>query len=414
MTGLHHEAGIKEIRSGLVRDARAVVPALIEHIAPQIQHKVPTYAGPIGGRRHRLITMASTAAASHFLDSIERPDASGRRVDELFRRMGHGEAVDGHDLDSIHAAIRIVTREAWNFLSEYASDHRWPATALGSIGNALLAYTDHLSAQAALGYDGALRAIAHDPSLTRERLTEALLRRTPLTELHPLALEAGWPIPASVVVVGVVTATDEGVPDLTALSDLPDSYLVRVTADSAVILCSAAERAKLLDVLSESALPLRAALSWSVPPDEISDAWRWVNQGLELVARGVIAPAPVIHLSEYRTQLWLHSEPLLRQRLCQELLRPLLAETPNSREILSETLLAWLESRDSAPAIAARLGVHAQTVRYRWKRINELFGDALREPEFVVQVTMLLKASVPLWKAGDQSDFERFRTEDSE
>ena len=33
----------------------------------------------------------------------------------------------------------------------------------------------------------------------------------------------------------------------------------------------------------------------------------------------------------------------------------------------------------------------------------------LHDPEFIVQITMLLKASVPLWKAGDQSDFERYR-----
>src|SRR3546814_9071794 len=80
-----------------------------------------------------------------------------------------------------------------------------------------------------------------------------------------------------------------------------------------------------------------------------------------------------------------------------------------SRDILSETLLVWLETRDSAPASAARLGVHPQTVRYRWKRINELFGEDLHDPEFVLQMTMLLKASVPMWIAGDQSDFERFR-----
>jgi DNA-binding PucR family transcriptional regulator len=98
----------------------------------------------------------------------------------------------------------------------------------------------------------------------------------------------------------------------------------------------------------------------------------------------------------------------MRQRLCQELLEPLLAETPNSRTILSETLLAWVETRDSAPAIAARLDVHPQTVRYRWKRINELFGEVLQDPDFVLQLTLVLKASVPMWKAGNQSDFELF------
>lgn len=51
----------------------------------------------------------------------------------------------------------------------------------------------------------------------------------------------------------------------------------------------------------------------------------------------------------------------------------------------------------------------AQTIRYRWKRINELFGESLRDPEFVTQLLLLLKASVPLWVAGDQSDFDRYQ-----
>ncbi|WP_257440825.1 helix-turn-helix domain-containing protein [Nocardioides daeguensis] len=68
----------------------------------------------------------------------------------------------------------------------------------------------------------------------------------------------------------------------------------------------------------------------------------------------------------------------------------------------------WLETRDSAPAIAARLGVHPQTVRYRWRRINQLFGEALHDPEYVIQLTLVLKASIALWIAGDQSDFERY------
>ena len=154
-------------------------------------------------------------------------------------------------------------------------------------------------------------------------------------------------------------------------------------------------------------------MGWAVEPADVPSAFRWARRALELVRRGVIPDAQVVDCRAHRTQIWLHAEPTLRQQLGQELLSPLLAETPNSREILSETLLVWLETRDSAPAIAARLGVHPQTVRYRWKRINELFGEAMHDTEFLVQLTMLLKASVPLWKAGDQSDFERFRAEDA-
>ena len=41
--------------------------------------------------------------------------------------------------------------------------------------------------------------------------------------------------------------------------------------------------------------------------------------------------------------------------------------------------------------------------QYSW------FGPSLHDPEFILQMTMVLKTSVLMWKAGNQSDFERFR-----
>ena len=176
-----------------------------------------------------------------------------------------------------------------------------------------------------------------------------------------------------------------------------------------VILADAARRTEVLDAVVAAGTG-RVGLATAHAAATIPAAFRWSGRVLTLVQRGVIPDQRVVDAADHLTQIWLHAEPALRQSLVQSLLAPLLAESPNSREILSETLLVWLETRDSAPAIAAQLGIHPQTVRYRWKRINELFGDALREPEFIVQITMVLKASVPLWKAGDQSDFERFQT----
>jgi sugar diacid utilization regulator len=153
----------------------------------------------------------------------------------------------------------------------------------------------------------------------------------------------------------------------------------------------------------------RVALSWRVAPEQAGAALAWVVRALDLVRLDVLPDTPVVRCSEHAALLWLHAEPSVRQHLCQTLLAPLLAETPNSRAILSETLLLWLETRDSAPSIAARLEVHPQTVRYRWRRLQELFGEALRDPEQVVRMMFVLKATVPLWRAGDRHDLERFR-----
>lgn len=412
MTGLHGEIDAVEIRAEVVREARTTIPQLIDRITAQVQGGVTPYAGPSTGRRRRLIVMAVSAAVNHFLDSIEDPGTSGRRVDELFRRMGHGEATEGHELVALQAAFRIASHEAWEKIRSFAVQYGLTAEALGFLGDALFAYIEHLAEQAQLGFDGANRALDRSPDLARLRLAEGILTAAPAVEIRTHAGKASWPVPSQIVIVRIEPPSASPVP---ALADLGRQHLVHQELTSAIIITAADHLSQLLEELSALASTDHlSATSWPVPLEQAPDAARWTARALQLVARGVIPRSPTIDCAEHRAQLWLHAEPALRQRMCLDLLQPLLAETPNSREILSETLLAWLESRDSAPAIAAKLGVHAQTVRYRWKRINELFGDDLRDPEFVMQVTMLLKASVPLWKAGDQSDFERFRTKGSE
>lgn len=411
MTGLHNEVESPNIRAEVVRAARTTIPDLVQRIGSQVQDGVSMYSGPLMGRRRRLIDMAVTAAVSHYLDTIEKPSASGRSVDELFRRMGHGEASEGQGLAAMQSAFRIASHEAWEKIRSFATEHELSTETLGHLGDALFAYVEHLAQQAQLGFDGANRAFDQSPDMVLRRLIDAILDGASLAEIRTHASSATWAIPSMFVVVRVEPPTDQPVP---LLPTLTARHLMRIEPTSAVIVTDAEALPSLLEELSAKAPGTRIATSWPILFDDAPDALRWTQRALDLVASGVIPATPIVDCGVHRTQLWLHAEPALRQRMCQDLLQPLLAETPNSREILSETLLAWLESRDSAPAIAAKLGVHPQTVRYRWKRINELFGDDLRDPEFVIQVTLLLKASVPLWKGGDQSDFERFRTKDVE
>lgn len=379
---------------------------LVSRIAERIQLDVDRYAGPTSGRRHQLITLAVKAAVNHFLEMVEHGPRPALRVDDLFRRMGYGEAVDGRDLQAMHTAFRIATRDAWQQMHVAAADAGVSAGSLGALGDALFAFIDHLTEQTSIGYETGRGALDRDPDVAREQLLTALLERRPTTEVRAASMEAAWPLPERLAVITVQ-------PDPTIsfdLRELAPHALVADRGDSWMAACAPEATDDVLRAVIGSSQHSRSAVSWPVLPAEVPDALRWTERALALREQGVIVDQPVVDCLEHRTLLWLHAEPALRRRMCQDMLHPLLAETPNSREILSETLLVWLETRDSAPAIAAQLGVHPQTVRYRWKRINELFGEDLRDPETIVQLTMLLKASVPLWKTGDQSDFERYRT----
>lgn len=410
MTALREDGSLRGIARSFVPLFRPRISELVARITSEIQAGVPAFAGPSQGRRHRLILLAVNGAVSHFLDLVEGTGGSGDRIDDLFRKMGYGEALDGHDLTAMRASYRIARERAWDYLRIFAVENHLSTETLGVLGDALLAYIDHLSEQAVIGWQAAHDVLERDQDRSRTRLLEALIDPE-LPDLSALTTQARWSIPERFVVWAIrAISPDEPV----TLPDLAPGILQRSSARAVDLVCGEADAAELRCQLDEIASPsICVAFSWPVERHDVPDAHRWSTRAIELHTAGVIGDGPVIDCGRHRTQLWLGAEPALRRGMVQELLRPLLAETPNSREILSETLLAWLETRDSAPAIAARLGVHPQTIRYRWKRINEIFGDDLHEPEFIVQITMLLKASVPLWKAGDQRDFERFHAEEA-
>jgi hypothetical protein len=388
--------------------------AMAEQIVRQIQDSVPELAGPPGAPRHQVLVLAARTAARHFLDDAEQMSGQVRQVDEMFRRLGYTQAQRGRSLESLDSALRAATRWSWRYLAEFAVAEGLPGSDLRDLAGAVFDYLEHLRGQLVDGFELAHRAgkPAHDAA--RARLFERFLAEPASSsaagvalgideeELRVLADAASWRIPEKVVAMAVSYFGEP--PELLESPRL----LVQHEPRRTLIVSVPEHQDELVAQIGCSGPGLRIAVSWPVPPAETGSALRWCQRALDLVQRGIIVPTQVVHCAEHATQLWLHAEPSMRQHLCQELLRPLLAEAPNSRSILSETLLTWAETRDSAPAIAARLDVHPQTVRYRWKRLNELFGDSLRDPEFVVQMTLALKSSLPLWKAGDQSDFDLF------
>ncbi len=388
------------------RALRPLVTAFSADVADRVQTEVSAYAGQPDGRRRDIIAHAVEQATHRFLDTLDGLPHRDRGVDEMFQAMGRAEASDSGDLAAMRSALRLAATVTWDTLRRANPGQPMSDETRGRLADGLFGYIDHLVEQAEKGFAAGRRAMQSDRGQARARLADQLLTGRRASQLETVDPEV-WTPPASVVVI-------VSEPDVTRSVDVVElaaEHLAMRYDGRVVVIADACRKAHVVETFAAASTPIAA--SWPVEPALIPSAYRWARRALDLVRRGVIPAQPLVRCRDHRTQIWLHSEPALRQRMCQDMLKPLLAETPNSREILSQTLLVWLETRDSAPAIAAHLGVHAQTVRYRWKRINELFGDDLHDPEFIVQITMLLKASVPLWQAGDQSDFERFRDEES-
>jgi hypothetical protein len=353
-----------------------------------------------------LIFTAVHGAMSHFIDLGLGRAAPYTAIDDHFRKVGFRVAALGEARAIVDGGIDMATTELWDELRRRAVENELSAAALNALNEMMTGYVDHLTAQVTAGFEAGTEARDQDNDVARARLIDRMLSGASAAEMEVQAALGEWDLPEKVTVMAVELRDGGRI----AADALPTTALTRRREPTQVVICPPHEAETITKQVRAAAGPKsRVSVCWPVPPEDVPAAWRWANRALALVNARVIPAKPVIDCLAYRTEIWLHAEPVMRRQLAQELLEPLLAESENSREILTETLLVWLETRESAPAIAAVLGVHPQTIRYRWKRINELFGESLRDPEFVTQLLLLLKASVPLWVAGDQSDFDRYQ-----
>ncbi|MCX4856545.1 PucR family transcriptional regulator [Streptomyces canus] len=75
------------------------------------------------------------------------------------------------------------------------------------------------------------------------------------------------------------------------------------------------------------------------------------------------------------------------------LLRPLYEHDATGRGDLVASLRAWLSRHGQWDAAAADLGVHRHTLRYRMRRVEEILGRSLDDPDVRMELWLALKAT---------------------
>ena len=92
---------------------RSELPNLTEEIITEVRQSIPEYARPMDGPYGRVLRMGVGQALATFADLISDPGASPDHRDEVCRKLGEYEAVEGRSLDSLQAAYRIGAHVAW-------------------------------------------------------------------------------------------------------------------------------------------------------------------------------------------------------------------------------------------------------------------------------------------------------------
>ncbi|MEY2535081.1 MAG: hypothetical protein QOF29_2991, partial [bacterium] len=112
-----------------------------------------------------------------------------------------------------------------------------------------------------------------------------------------------------------------------------------------------------------------------------------------LLLEGRLGGAPLVAADDHLAALLLHGgDTTLAADLGVRVLAPLADLRPKARDRLQETLRAWLDHPGQVQAVAERLHVHPQTVRYRVAQLRELFGEALDDPDARFELSLALRA----------------------
>lgn len=367
---------------------------LAERIVARIAREVSGFSAAADPDVKAGIDAAITKAVELFVDTVAGAPTQGTEVLAFYRWLGQYEATVGHNLDAMQAAHHIATQESWEDLRRASVELGVPADVRGPLGDALIAYQNTLFEQALMGFMDVRTSAAREREEGRAELLVALIGGASVEHLQQLARRCSWTLPASIAVA--VTTADAATTEVVATA----CQAVSGVRNGRLIIVADAGVAEDLAHAIASTTDHDVALSWGVAAEQVHDAARWAGRALDLVRDRVIeAPDDhVVRCKDHTSRLCLHADPALRQLADEAVLAPLIDQSPKRRVALAETMLLWLQTRDSAPALAARLGIHDQTVRHRLRRLRELFGARLSDPSQTTVLLIALESSITGWR----------------
>ncbi|WAL69428.1 helix-turn-helix domain-containing protein [Amycolatopsis cynarae] len=373
----------------LARAFRPHADAMAGEILREVQLAVPEYARPLEGPFGKTIMQGIQQAVRHCLDNLGNPSAPQEGWMSVFRHLGKVEFSEGRSLNQLQTAYRVGGRVAWRYIAGVSQTLGLSTEFLCVGAEAIFSYVDEISALSLQGYAAAQARAAGTRVRQRRQLLELALADPPASPkaIAALAATTGWRIPDRIIAVALEPRDDQ---HQLEPPELDSEILMDLEGKQP---CLLAEESLLPAGYLEAALRgWRAALGPSVPFTDAAVSLHWARRTMELASRSVIEAGPVVRATDHLTELWLLSDEFLIRELIRRCLAPLADRTEKQRERLGRTLLAWLQSSGTAPDMAERLGVHPQTVRYRMRQLEELFGDRLNDPESRSNLEIALRA----------------------
>ena len=374
---------------------RPVLSGLADETIAAIAVEVPDYARAMEGEFGKAVRRGVQIAFRRFLDLVLDPEADVRSARAAYVDLGRGEYHAGRSLDALLAAYRVGARLAWRRFVETGREAGLAPEVLYDLGEAIFAYIDEISAESADGYAQEQSAAAGEAQRRRRRLVRVLAEDPPASEetIRTAAAAAGWALPRRLA--ALVIPGGEGAPEDELDADAA-ALARRIGADAV-----GAEVGGL-------PVPVRGRPGRAGTPPRAGGGARRRPRGRSgrrsrgrgrrracagRAPRSALGHDGLVVAEEHLATLLLAADPALGAELAAARLAPLEGLAANQRERMESTLRAWLDRPGQVQAVAAALGVHPQTVRYRMTRLRELFGERLEDPEARFELGLALRVA---------------------
>jgi len=360
---------------------RPILGELGDEVIAAIGRDVDDYRRPLEGDFGRNVRRGVEFALGRFLDQFGDAEREARGNRQVYVELGRGEFREGRSLDALLSAYRIGARVSWRRFVEAGRAADVDPDILFVLGEAMFAYIDGLSAESTEGYAAAQSEAAGERARDLRRLVRALLRGDE-GAARDAARVAGWELPNTLA--ALVTEGD----DANALASRLGAGVIAEGEDGLLIALvpdpdAPRRRAQLDAALADATAALGPTVEW---PDAPHSAGR-ATVGLRLATRGALFVT-----DDHLATLLLQADPRLASDLASAALAPLGALPAAPRKKLTDTLRAWLDHRGRVEEVAAVLGVHPQTVRYRVNQLRELVD--VDDPERRFELSLALRANL--------------------
>ncbi|WP_327119562.1 helix-turn-helix domain-containing protein [Streptomyces sp. NBC_01341] len=422
----------REALAVLHRAARTLLdslPELTDRLVEALREQEPAYRAAIETEPAE-IWQEVHHSLRHNVASLIQPREFREAAHRTSRWIGESRAEQGVPLDAVMHAFRMGGAMVWqDLVDDTARRHPEDTRLLVHVAADVWNFVDEHCAVVAEAYRQAERRLSWRRENRQRLMTAALLDGTArIADLPDAALMLGLPVQGRYAVLAVTgpsrTPHGAGRPPLTLAEGVPALWHTAGDVELAVLpLGTGALAAEAgvaggeegtdpsgaataggpgtdagtgpVDELAELAARLTVPPGTRVGISSVVDGLASVGDArvlAETALRACPASGGTVLLDEHLPTALVVSSPGLGAALADRVFGQLDALDPADRDVLVETLTAWLDADGSAQRAGARLYCHRNTVLNRLRRFEQLTGRCLTRPTDAVEVSLALAA----------------------